>query len=276
MGPGLICSSHTISGVMPGSAVAARHGFEARVEACAAAGYTGMCLHIRDYAEQRAAGRSDADLRRVLADNGISHVGLEFLTGWDAEGAPAAQSHVLEETAWRAADALGALYLNVGAGLATDPAFAHARFAGLCARAAPHGLPVALEIVPWSAAHDLPSALAYIDGIANAGLVIDTWHVFRGGIALGSLAGLPGELILGIQINDAPAKPRAALPQDTLDRRLCGAGAFDLTGFLRAMARTGATCPVSVEVISPDLAALDVGTAARLSAEAARRVLAAV
>lgn len=264
MAPGLVCSSHTISGVMPGGPVASRHPLRARVEACAAAGYDGMCLHIRDYAESRAAGWTDADLRRVLDDNGITHVGLEFLTGWDHGTAP------LEDTAWRAAEGLGACYLNVGAGAGTPP---RAGFAALCARAAAHGLPVALEIVPWSAAPDLASALALIDGIGNAGLVIDCWHIFRGGVALDDLAALPAASILGIQINDAAAAPVGTLPEDTLNRRLCGEGDFDLTGFLRALSRTGTTCPISVEVISPDLAALDARTAAAQSARSARAAI---
>ncbi len=264
MAPGLVCSSHTISGVMPGGPVASRHPFRARVEACAAAGYDGMCLHIRDYAECRAAGWADADLRRVLDDNGITHVGLEFLTGWDHGIAP------LEDTAWRAAEALGARYLNVGAGGETP---SRAGFAALCARAAAHDLPIALEIVPWTGVPDLPTALALIDGIDSAGLVIDCWHVFRGGIALDDLARIPAHRILGIQINDAAATPVAPLPKDTLNRRLPGQGDFDLTGFLCALARTGTDCPISVEVISPDLAAMDVDVAATTTAKAARAAI---
>lgn len=255
----LVCSSHTISGVMPGGPVAARHPFRARVEACARAGFDGMCLHIRDYAECRAAGWTDAELRGVLDEGGITHVGLEFLTGWDHGIAP------LEDTAWAAAEALGARYLNVGASTAPP---ARAAFEALCARAAAHGLPIALEIVPWSGVADLPTALDLIQNIDTAGLVIDCWHVFRGGIPLDDLASLPPHRILGIQINDAAA-PTGPLPKDTLNRRLPGQGDFDLAGFLRALRQTGTDCPVSVEVISPDLAAMDVNVAASITAKAA-------
>ena len=60
-----------------------------------------MCLHLRDYAEQRQAGVPAAELRAILQANGMVHNSLEFLTGWDDDqGAHA----VLEPVAWAAAD----------------------------------------------------------------------------------------------------------------------------------------------------------------------------
>lgn len=266
----LTCSSHTISGVMPGGRVASRHDFRSRVEACARAGYSGMCLHLRDYAEQRQAGVPASELRAILRGNGMVHNSLEFLTGWDDQPAPAA----LEPVAWAAALALDAPVLNVGSGpgaprLDQDRAL----FEALCSRAAAEGVRVALEVVPWSRAPDLPSALRLTDGIANAGLVIDCWHVFRGGIALADVAALDGSRILSVQINDGLAKPGPDLFADTLNRRLCGEGAFDLRGFLTAISQTGTTAPIAVEVISPGLAAMPVEKAASLSARTARAVI---
>ncbi|QEU09462.1 sugar phosphate isomerase/epimerase family protein [Paracoccus yeei] len=266
----LTCSSHTISGVMPGGPVASRHDFRSRVEACARAGYSGMCLHLRDYAEQRQANVPASELRAILRGNGMVHNSLEFLTGWDDQPAPAA----LEPVAWAAALALDAPVLNVGSSpgaprLDRDRAL----FEALCARAAAEGVRVALEVVPWSRAPDLPSALRLTDGIANAGLVIDCWHVFRGGIALADVAALDGSRILSVQINDGLAKPGPDLVADTLDRRLCGEGAFDLRGFLTAIRQTGTTAPIAVEVISPRLAAMEVDEAASVSAHTAQAVL---
>ncbi|MBL8588429.1 MAG: hypothetical protein JNK46_07870 [Methylobacteriaceae bacterium] len=89
LGDAIVCSSHTISGVLPGSAVPARHGFRKRVAACAAAGYSGLCLHYRDYRDLRAHGWSDAELARILHENAMRDVGVEFLTDWFLEGAEA-------------------------------------------------------------------------------------------------------------------------------------------------------------------------------------------
>lgn len=267
--PALVCSSHTISGVLPGGPLPARHRFEDRVEACAAAGYTGMCLHFRDYRALRDAGYSEGRLDAILRGAGITDVSLEFLTDWFLAGPDGAEARRNEGTILEAAAALGAHGFNIGGDFEDRDiglAQMHEALAALCDRA--KGLSVALEIVPWSNVPDLACALALIEGIPNAGLGIDSWHVFRGGIALADLTQVPADRILCIQINDATAEIRGSLTQDTLHRLPCGEGSFDLDGFLAALDH--ATVPVSVEIISAEFAALDVAEAARRSAKGAR------
>ena len=272
----MVCSSHTISGVMPGGPVPARHGFEARVAACAAAGYGGMCLHLRDYRALRQAGMANAQLAAILERHGMREISLEFLLDWFLDGDAGAQARDDEATAYAAAAAYGARSLNVGSdfrGRGFPRTMMRARFHELCERAGEHGLTVALEIVPWSDVRDVDTALDMVDGIDNAGLVVDAWHVFRGGIPLGDLGRIPGRKILCIQLNDADAQPAGPPALDTLRRRPCGEGSFDLAGFLGALERAGASAPVSVEIIAPDFAALDVETAAIRSHAGARDVL---
>lgn len=267
--PTLICSSHTISGVLPASPTPARHRFEDRVEACAAAGYTGMCLHLRDYRALREAGYGEGQLDAILRGAGITDVSLEFLTDWFLTGPEGAEARRNEATIHEAAAALGAHGFNIGGdffGRNLGPAQMHEALAALCDRA--RDLSVALEIVPWSDVPDLPRALALIAGIPNAGLAFDCWHVFRGGIALADLARVPADRILCLQINDAAADIHGPLAQDTLRRLPCGEGSLDLDGFLDALDH--ATVPVSVEIISAEFAALDVCQAALRSARGAR------
>jgi sugar phosphate isomerase/epimerase len=267
-----MCSSHTISGLMPGSPRASRHGLEERLAACAGAGYAGYWLHHRDYLEQRAAGLDDEQLRDLFDRCGMRHRGVEFLTGWFLPGDVAAKE--AERAAFDAAKAIGARVANVGAdfsghGLERRAMVAH--FSALCARAADLGLSIALEIVPWSNVPDVEAALDFMEP-ANAGLVIDCWHIFRGGVPLSELGRIPPERILCVQVNDAEATPVGQLAEDTLRRKQCGEGAFDLVGFAAALDRMGVMVPFSVEIISPEVAALPVEEAARVSFAAARRV----
>ncbi|MBT1154724.1 sugar phosphate isomerase/epimerase [Aminobacter anthyllidis] len=268
-----ICSSHTVSGVMPGSPVASRHGFASRVEACATAGYTGMCLHFRDYAEQRARGFGDGELRSILEVHGMKHVSVEFLTDWFMDGEAGLLSRRNEETAFRAATAFGAKVLNVGPdlggrGIPLDTM--QQRFRALCGRAAAHDIAIALELVAWGNVKDVDTALAIIGEIPNAGLVIDSWHVFRAGMPLADLKRIPADKVLCVQVNDADAMPTGALASETMNRRLCGQGGFDLAGFAATLDAMGVAVPFSIEVISPDLAALDLQKAAKLSFDTTR------
>lgn len=268
-----VCSSHTISGVVPGGPVASRHGFAERVEACANAGYSGMCLHFRDYAEQRAKGLGDEEMRAVLDRHGMRHVSIEFLTDWFMDGEAGEASRRNEEIALRAARALGAGVLNVGpdlVGRGIAPETMRRKFTELCRRAERHGVAVALELVAWGTVRDVDTALGMVDGIANAGLAIDCWHIFRAGAPLGDLKRIPADKVLCVQVNDADREPLQSLAADTMNRRLCGQGAFDLEGFASTLDAMGVTVPYSVEVISPVLAALGLREAAKVSFDAAR------
>lgn len=274
-GRALICSSHTISGVMPGGAVASRHPFDARVKACAEAGYAGMCLHFRDYADQRKAGYSDQQLRDVLAANGMTHNSLEFLTDWFLEGDEASVSRSNEALAYEAAKAFGVNILNVGSDFAgrNIPADRmRARFVELCERAGRHGVSIALEIVAWSDVRDVDAALYMIDGIANAGLVVDAWHIFRGNVPLAEIERIPADWVFCVQLNDAAHEQLMPLSLDTMNRKLCGEGAFDLAGFVATLDRMGVSVPFSVEVISKEMAERELTDAAVISALTTRRI----
>jgi sugar phosphate isomerase/epimerase len=267
-----ICSSHTISGVVPGGPDASRHGFAERVEACAVAGYTGMCLHFRDYAEQRARGFGDGELRAILDAHGMKHVSVEFLTDWFLDGEAGLASRRNEETAFRAAAAFGATVVNVGpdlGGHGLSLGTMQAKFRELCGRAAGHGISIALELVAWGNVRDVDTALDIIGDIANAGLVIDSWHVFRAGVPLADLKRIPASKVLCVQVNDADAEARGGLAADTMSRRLCGQGGFDLAGFATTLDAMGVAVPFSVEVISPEFAAFDLNEAAKASFDTA-------
>lgn len=268
-----VCSSHTISGVVPGGPVASRHGFAARVEACANAGYAGMCLHFRDYAEQQARGLGDEEMRAVLDRHGMRHVSIEFLTDWFMDGEAGEASRRNEAIALQAARALGAGVLNVGPdliGRGIPPETMRRKFTELCRRTEQHGVAVALELVAWGNVRDVDTALDLIDGIGNAGLVIDCWHIFRAGVPLVDLKRIPADKVLCVQVNDADREPLENIAADTMNRRLCGQGAFDLEGFASTLDTMGVNVPFSVEVISPALAALGLKEAAKVSFDTAQ------
>ena len=89
------------------------------------------------------------------------------------------------------------------------------------------------------------------------------------------LRSLPGERVLGIQLDDGPAEPEANLIEATLhERRLPGEGEFDLGGLLQAFAEIGAVAPLGVEVFSDELHALPPADAGRQAGDAMRRLLA--
>ena len=101
-----------------------------------------------------------------------------------------------ERELFAVADALGARSLNVvdvfGGPWSLDEAAA--AFAGLCDRAAEHGLLVHLEFLPWSRIPDLATAWQVVNAAdrPNGGIMLDAWHYFRSGPDGALLRSIPG------------------------------------------------------------------------------------
>lgn len=273
--------------VLCSGTVARATPFRDRLEAASAAGYAAVSLWGRDYQSARDEGYSDADLVALLDDHGLAVAELDPVWWWTPgadrfsiapELDPIDVFRFGEADLFRIAELFGARSLNAADVLGGDwgVADAAASFAGLCDRAAEHGLLVHLEWLAWSRIADLATALEVVTAAdrPNGGLNVDTWHCARTGTTAADLLAVPGERVLAIQVDDGPAEPEADLVEATLHRRLVpGAGAFDLPGYLRALRAIGADVPIGVEVFSDDLHALGPTEAARLAADATRALL---
>jgi sugar phosphate isomerase/epimerase len=270
------------------AACAPAAGFAERAAAAAAAGFAGLSLFPTDYERARGEGLSDADLRRILSDHALSVAELDPLLRWmpetglagDATEEGAAFFRHGEDDFYRMADALGARSLNAvlyaGEGL-PESAVTDA-FAGLCERAAGHGLLVHLEFLPWTQVRDVEVALRIAEraGQPNGGVMLDTWHHFRSGVGNEALRAAAPR-VFSVQISDAPAEAEPDPVAETLHRRLLpGEGAIDLRAILRVLREAGSPAPIGVEVFSDELATLPAALAARRAGDAARAVLAPV
>jgi sugar phosphate isomerase/epimerase len=253
-------------------------------EKCAAAeagGFRALTLWPDDVARASDAGIALPEIRRRLADHGLVVADLDPLLRWlPDEPIPPGFSAAGEPEFYAIADALGARSLNVAQGFGTkvDLDGAAESLAGVCDRAREHGLLVTLEYLPWSGIPDAATALAIVErsGRANATLMIDTWHTFRGKTDTAQLRALPGARIGSVQINDAPAAPAANLVTETLEARLLpGEGAIPLLPWLRILAEIGSAAPIGVEVFSKRLASLPPVEVGRRCGAAARALLAA-
>lgn len=276
----LVASYWTLAGASFGEP--ARWGFARRVRAAAEAGFWGIGLHYEDYLQQREAGLSDEEMLRALEAHGMVLDEIEFLTGWSSDSeAVRRQALLAEETLYRLADAVGVRQLNVGcpegAEVVAPVEVLAERFAGVCRRAEQHGLVVALEFMPWSGVSDITTACRVVEtaGQPNGGVLLDSWHFFRGGGDLEVLRSVPAARIVGVQLSDGPRVAEDDLRQEArFSRLLPGEGDFALTGLVRTLGGMGVDAPWAVEVMSKRLAAApSVGEAAKVSFGSAERVL---
>ena len=260
--------------------------FRERVDAAVAGDYQGISLWPKDYQDARASGLSDADIKALLADNGLEIAELDPLLSWlpgeklGPEASPAEKAFLgpTEYDFYKIADAVGGRCLNIAQGFGStielDPVVE--AFAGLCDRAALHDLDVCLEFLPWSGIPDANKALEIVEKAdrPNGGIMLDTWHHFRGACDHDQLRSLPGLRLKGIQINDAPTRAWDVLPAEAMQARLVpGEGDIDLVEILKIVRAIGSQAPIGVEVFSSDLNALPPCEVAVRCADATRALL---
>ena len=139
-------------------------------------------------------------------------------------------------------------------------------------------LVVTLEYLPWCGIPDAATALAVVEktGCANATLMFDAWHTYRGSTDEAQLRAVPGARWGSIQLDDAPTTASGELIAETLSARLLpGEGDAPVADWLRILRESGTRVPVGVEVFSRELDALPPERAGRRLGDATRAVIAA-
>ena len=257
--PEFIATYWTLAGNVvplgPPEQEASPHDFRERVEVAARLGYCGVGLMHSDLTQIRRQYDWHA-MRTILAEAGLTYLELEFLVGWIAEGQEYAQAELVLDDMLAAAQELDVRHLKIGPDMKarTWPLQRMIdRFGRLCDKAARSGTGIVLEPIPWSNVADLETATAIVAGAArsNGGLLLDIWHLGRGGIAYSDITTIPPGLIHHIELDDADAEIRGTLLEDTLNhRRFCGQGALDVPAFLQAVQAQGYDGPFGIEIIS--------------------------
>jgi len=118
------------------------------------------------------------------------------------------------------------------------------------------GVRTALEFAAYGGLRTMAEAIEICAGIGweRCGLLVDTWHFFRGGEPWDLLRSLEPEQIALVHLNDAPAPIGDDVVHESRFRRTVpGGGTFRLDEFARALDAIGYDGVVSVEVLSADL-----------------------
>ncbi len=253
----LLAAYWTIAGdVYPmGPSEVSPFSFTDRMEAAGRAGFTGIGLvHNGMIATVDQIGYPA--MKSILEQNGIKHIELEFLVDWYHTGERRRQSDKVRRELLEAARALGVRSIKIGPGIGEDSAdidLMVKEFTALCQQAADVDANIVLEIMPFSNVRTIETALAIVEGAdqPNGGLLLDIWHLQRGGIDFSEIARIPARFIKSVELNDAHRYPIEPLWMDTIHKRvLPGDGIFDIPAFIHAIQAKGYEGPWGLEVIS--------------------------
>jgi sugar phosphate isomerase/epimerase len=235
--------------------------FDDRCAEAAKVGFAGLGVWHADL-EHVLESRSLADMKRVMDDHGLRYLELEFLMDWFLDEGDEARKASDETWALllEAAAQLDAHHVKVGniPGTPCELPRLVERYGELCADAATRtSATIAYEFMPFDVnVRDLDSALALVEGAgaANGGLVIDTWHMAKLGIAPADLRRIPLEYLSWVELSDGMVESMPDLIDETVNhRRLPGEGEFDLRGYVNVARDMGYPGPWGVEVLSDEL-----------------------
>jgi sugar phosphate isomerase/epimerase len=255
--PALIASYFTLAGdIKPlEGIVVSPWSFRERAEAAGRAGFSGFGFELCDL-EHILQSATTAEVRTILAANGLHLVEIEVLLDWFCDGDRRIASDSARRRMLRLAEELGASHIKVGSdisGGAWPLDRVTEEFARLCDEAASAGTRVGIELLPVASLATIEDGMTVVSGAGreNGGLVIDIWHMTRGNIDFAQIAALPRSVITHVELDDGPAVPERSFFEETICcRELCGEGHFDIQGFLRAIRATGYDGTFGIELLS--------------------------
>lgn len=250
--------------------------FEDALAAAKGGGFDAVELRRVDFKRARERGLSNTELLGRLRTKGlpVSAVGCEYGWTFAAEGDRDRLFASLEEACERAVMLDCATVMSgIGPGAASlEQGVANIRRAGeIVAR---HGLRLALE---YQFQHPVVSRLEILReliaraGQKSVGLLLDAYHLQRGGRPGRGFEEVPGSEIFYVQYSDVPDAPPNAVPP--VDRLAPGKGVVRWNELFRLLAEKGYDGWVSYEAPNPAHWARPAVEVAREGAEATQRAL---
>jgi len=180
---------------------------EKKLRAASTGGFRAVGLLWEEMSQQGEAAIQEVRL------SGLSVSELAGISGWmDGDGGARSLPPARGEQAFELAANVGCELVIAWPALgAVDLVAAARQFRELCRLARPFGVKVGLEFVGGSEqVNTLAAAWQIVEAAEapNGGLVVDSFHFFRGGSAPGMLEPVPGSRILLVQLSDCMELPR--------------------------------------------------------------------
>jgi sugar phosphate isomerase/epimerase len=244
-------------------------GVTQQVQVAGQAGFAGVELWVKDILAYLERGGTTAELRAQIEQSGVALVNAIAFFAWaDADEAA-------RERAFAQAEREMQILAEIGCEAVAAPPFGdvarsepHAiagHFARLHALGRRVGVEPLLEF--WGRAPQLSTLsqavfVALESGLPDARLLIDPFHMYTGGSAVGGLRYLSGAAIGLVHVNDYPADPPRAQIADS-DRVFPGEGVGPTGELARLLHAAGYRGYLSLELFIQDFGADDALAVAR-------------
>ncbi len=241
------------------------------------AGYEAIELWSDDLTQYEAEKGSLEDVVKALEDNGLKVVTLIALHGWmDSVGAEYQKSLEEARRKMRQAAVVGSEYIiaspprgQVDLGLGAQ------RYRQLLQIGREYGVKPAMEFLGFvEHVNQIKHAWQVVTeaGDPDGTIVLDVFHIYRGGSALDDLKKIPADKIAIFHFNDAPESPPREQQTDA-DRVYPGDGVAPLGAMLEIVKSSGYKGVISLELFNRTYWEQDPAEVARIGLEKMKAVL---
>lgn len=247
-----------------------------KIRIAADAGFEAIELWHADIDDHLQRGGTLAEIRQAVDSRGLAVPTTIMLKGWCEPDGPAYENGIAEcRRRLEQSVAVGAQFAVAGPPHGpVDDTLAADRYGRLLEIGRSMGVRPAMEYLGF--AQDINSIAAARRimkdcGHADATIVLDPFHDFRGGAGHEEIAQLRPEEIAVCHFDDAPAFP---LPQEQHDpdRVMPGEGVIDLVRFVQLLRQIGYSGWISLELFREDLWSQDPLSVAKAGLEAMKRI----
>ena len=230
----------------------------AELEIAARAGYKGVEPWVAELDEYVKTGGSLADLRKRIADLGLSVESVIGFAQWivddDAKRSAALEEarRIMDITAQIGGTRLAAPPAGAPAKDPPDLTTIAARYKALLELGDRHGVVPQLELWGFAPVLSKLSEVAFVAvaaGHPRAAILADSYHLYKGGTDFKSLRIVSGTAMQVFHINDYPAQPPRAEITDA-HRVFPGDGVAPLGTLFRTLRDTGFRGTLSLEVFN--------------------------
>jgi sugar phosphate isomerase/epimerase len=249
--------------------------FADRCAEAAKVGFVGLGLWHADV-EHQLESHSLREMRQMLDDNGLRLFELEFLMDWflDSNDEARKTADRTRKLLFEVAAELDAHHIKAGniPGRPCEMPPLKERYAELVADAAKRtSANVLYEFMPFDVnVNTIETALEVVGEVEGSGVVIDTWHMAKLGIAPDDLRKIPLEQLGWVELSDGQYEWMEDRVDEVVNhRRLPGEGEFDIRGYVEVCSDMGYSGPWGVEVLSQELRSYPIDEMYRRTYEAA-------
>jgi sugar phosphate isomerase/epimerase len=192
--------------------------------------------HIQEYLRK---GHSIQEIKNLLEEYRLDAIAVDALRNWQEWDS---WDRKKKEEYRNSAVQLFHECREIGCHCIAAPAFAEKSdlpedtrsFKAMCDIAKPYNILLALEFLPWAELKDIRMAWEVVRraDCSNGGLLVDSFHFFKGGSQTEDFREVPAEKIFLIHLNDAPDLPIHSKEMCFNHRVFPGEGVFPLKEFL--------------------------------------------